>query len=96
MLYVFDVDQRLWQRTVRPQGIGIIAASLLSFGTAEQKRRWAVPILRAEITAALGMSEPGAGSDLARLRARAVLDGDHFVVNGQKVWTSAPMTPTCC
>ena len=71
-----------------PQGVGIIAASLLSFGTEEQKQRWAVPILRAEITASLGMSEPGAGSDLASLRTRAVLDGDHFVVNGQKVWTS--------
>jgi alkylation response protein AidB-like acyl-CoA dehydrogenase len=71
-----------------PQGVGIIAASLLSFGTEEQKQRWAVPILRAEITASLGMSEPGAGSDLAGLTTRAVLDGEHFVVNGQKVWTS--------
>ena len=71
-----------------PQGVGIIAASLLSFGTEEQKQRCAVPILRAEITASLGMSEPGAGSDLAGLTTRAVLDGDHFVVNGQKVWTS--------
>jgi alkylation response protein AidB-like acyl-CoA dehydrogenase len=71
-----------------PQGVGIIAASLLSFGTEDQKRRWAVPILRAEMSASLGMSEPGAGSDLAGLSTRAVSDGDHFVVNGQKVWTS--------
>src|SRR5207302_2251062 len=61
---------------------------ILTFGTEEQKRKWAVPILRAEMTASLGMSEPGAGSDLAGLRTRAVLDGDCFVVNGQKVWTS--------
>src|SRR5262249_31655903 len=71
-----------------PQGLSIIAASILTFGTEEQKRRWAVPILRAEITASLGMSEPGAGSDLAGLRTRAVPAGDHFVVNGQKGWTS--------
>ena len=71
-----------------PQGLSIIAPSLLVFGTDEQKRRWAVPLLRGEMTAALGMSEPDAGSDLAGLRTRAVLDGDRFVVNGQKVWTS--------
>jgi alkylation response protein AidB-like acyl-CoA dehydrogenase len=71
-----------------PQGVGIIAASLLSFGTEDQKKRWAVPILRADITASLGMSEPGAGSDLAGLTTRAVMDGGDFVVNGQKVWTS--------
>ncbi|MET7768449.1 acyl-CoA dehydrogenase family protein [Nocardia sp. NPDC005366] len=71
-----------------PQGLGIIAASLITFGTAEQQRRWAVPILRGDMTASLGMSEPGAGSDLAGLRTRAVLDGDRFIVNGQKVWTS--------
>jgi alkylation response protein AidB-like acyl-CoA dehydrogenase len=71
-----------------PQALGIIVPSILTFGTDEQKQRWAVPILRGEMTAALGMSEPNAGSDLAGLRTKAALDGDHFVVNGQKVWTS--------
>ncbi|OBA81606.1 acyl-CoA dehydrogenase [Mycobacterium sp. 1164966.3] len=83
-----ELSRRRIYPSFNPQGIGIIAASLLSFGSEEQKQRWAVPILRAEITASLGMSEPGAGSDLAALKTRAVLDGDHFVVNGQKVWTS--------
>ncbi|MBW8482653.1 acyl-CoA dehydrogenase family protein [Actinomadura parmotrematis] len=87
-VHLEELARRRIYHSYNPQGLGIVAASLLSFGTEEQKRRWAVPILRAEITAALGMSEPGAGSDLAGLRTRAVLDGDHFVVNGQKVWTS--------
>ena len=83
-----ELSRRRIYHAFNPQGVGIIAASLLSFGTDEQKQRWAVPILRAEMTASLGMSEPGAGSDLAGLSTRAVIDGDHFVVNGQKVWTS--------
>ncbi len=83
-----ELSRRRIYHAFNPQGVGIIAASLLSFGTEEQKRRWAVPILRAEMTASLGMSEPGAGSDLAGLRTRAELVDDHFVVNGQKVWTS--------
>ena len=87
-VHLEELSKRRIYHSFNPQGLGIIAASLLSFGTEEQKQRWAVPILRAEITAALGMSEPGAGSDLASLRTRAVRDGDHFVVNGQKVWTS--------
>ncbi|GAB2824887.1 hypothetical protein GCM10022221_23640 [Actinocorallia aurea] len=87
-VHLEELARRRIYHSFNPQGLGIIAASLLSFGTPEQKRRWAVPILRAEITAALGMSEPEAGSDLAGLRTRAVLDGEEFVVNGQKVWTS--------
>ncbi|GAT07023.1 acyl-CoA dehydrogenase family protein [Mycolicibacterium novocastrense] len=83
-----ELARRRVYLTYNPQGVGIISASLISFGTPEQQRRWAIPILRAEITASLGMSEPGAGSDLASLRTAAVQDGDHFVVNGQKVWTS--------
>src|SRR6201996_1360689 len=80
-----ELSRRRIYPSFNPQGVGIIAASILSFGTAEQKHQWAVPILRAEMTASLGMSEPSAGSDLASLRTRAVRDGDHFVVNGQKV-----------
>jgi alkylation response protein AidB-like acyl-CoA dehydrogenase len=87
-VYLEELARRRIYHSLNPQGVNIVAASLLSFGNDEQKRRWAVPILRAEITASLGMSEPSAGSDLASLRTRAVRDGDHFVVNGQKVWTS--------
>ena len=83
-----ELSKRRIYQSFNPQGVGIIAASLLSFGTDDQKQRWAVPILRAEITAALGMSEPGAGSDLASLRTTAAREDEHFVVNGQKVWTS--------
>jgi alkylation response protein AidB-like acyl-CoA dehydrogenase len=83
-----ELSRRRIYHCFNPQGVGIIAASLLSFGSDEQKQMWAVPILRGEMTASLGMSEPGAGSDLAGLATRADFDGDHFVVNGQKVWTS--------
>ena len=87
-VYLEELSRRRIYHSFNPQGVNIVGASLLTFGSDEQKQRWAVPILRAEITASLGMSEPSAGSDLASLRTRAVLDGDHFVVNGQKVWTS--------
>ncbi|MFZ0043099.1 MAG: acyl-CoA dehydrogenase family protein [Solirubrobacteraceae bacterium] len=83
-----ELSRRRVTQSCNPQGVGIIAASLLTFGSPEQKQRWAVPILRGQMTASLGMSEPGAGSDLAGLRTAAVQDGDDFVVNGQKVWTS--------
>jgi alkylation response protein AidB-like acyl-CoA dehydrogenase len=83
-----ELSRRRIYHSFNPQGVGIIAASILTFGTDEQKKKWAVPLLRGDMTAALGMSEPGAGSDLAGLRTRATLDGNHFVVNGQKVWTS--------
>ena len=66
-----ELARRRCYLTFNPQGVGIISASLISFGTPEQQQRWAVPILRAEMTASLGMSEPGAGSDLASLRTRA-------------------------
>ncbi|HRD11067.1 MAG TPA: acyl-CoA dehydrogenase family protein [Mycobacterium sp.] len=87
-VHLEELCNRRIYHSFNPQGVNIVAASLISFGSEEQKHRWAVPVLKGETTASLGMSEPSAGSDLASLRTRAVLDGDHFVVNGQKVWTS--------
>ena len=87
-VHMEELGRRRVTQSFNPQGLGIVSASIITFGTDEQKHRWAVPIMRAEKTAALGMSEPGAGSDLAGLSTRAVLDGDRFIVNGQKVWTS--------
>ncbi len=87
-VHLEELCRRRIYHSFNPQGVNIVAASLITFGSDEQKQQWAVPVLRGERTASLGMSEPSAGSDLASLRTRAVLDGDHFVVNGQKVWTS--------
>jgi alkylation response protein AidB-like acyl-CoA dehydrogenase len=88
MIYFEELSKRDIHRSLNPQGLGIVAPSIKDYGTPEQQERFLLPTLRAEIAWCLGMSEPGAGSDLASLSTRAVLDGDRFVVNGQKVWTS--------
>jgi alkylation response protein AidB-like acyl-CoA dehydrogenase len=74
--------------TIMSVNNSLFCNGILKFGTEEQKEKYALPTLRAEIAWCIGMSEPGAGSDLAGLSTRAVVDGDTFVVNGQKVWTS--------
>ena len=65
-----------------------VAPGILEYGTEEQKREWLPKMARAEINWAELLSEPDAGSDLASLKTQAVADGDDYVINGQKVWTS--------
>jgi len=69
------------------QGIAYLVPMLLEIGTEEQKRRFIAPTLRGEMLWCEGYSEPNAGSDLAGLQTSAVLEGDEWVVNGQKIWT---------
>lgn len=70
------------------QGINMVGPILMRFGTEEQRARYLPKILSGEHVWTQGYSEPNAGSDLAALRTEAVLDGDYFIVNGQKTWTT--------
>lgn len=69
-------------------GLSMIGPTLLEVGTEEQKQRHIPKIVSGEVAWCQGYSEPGAGSDLAALQTKAIIDGDNFVINGQKIWTS--------
>ncbi|HIG42643.1 MAG: acyl-CoA dehydrogenase family protein [bacterium] len=69
-------------------GTSLIGPTLLDHGTEEQKQRHLPKIVRGEVAWCQGYSEPGAGSDLASLQTKAVLEGDNFIINGSKIWTS--------
>ena len=73
---------------VSNMGVTMLGPLLIRYGTDDQKRKYLPAIVKAEVRWCQGYSEPGAGSDLASLRTRAVLEGDTFTVNGQKIWTT--------
>jgi alkylation response protein AidB-like acyl-CoA dehydrogenase len=76
-------------RDLTTQGAGMLVPTLLEFGTEEQKARFIPPALRGEENWCQGYSEPGSGSDLASLQCQARLEGDAWVIRGQKIWTSS-------
>jgi alkylation response protein AidB-like acyl-CoA dehydrogenase len=95
LVYFEELAARGIPRSLHFPGYAIVAPSLLEFGT-EAQRALVPAALRGDTVWCIGMSEPGAGSDLASMRTRAVLDGERFVVNGQKVWTSYAMWAQQC
>jgi alkylation response protein AidB-like acyl-CoA dehydrogenase len=88
VVYAEELSRAGAPGTLNVIGITNIAPSIMHHGTDEQKRRFLQPMLRGDEIWCQGFSEPNAGSDLASLQTRAVVDGDDFVVNGQKVWNT--------
>jgi len=88
-MYIFDSERssRGIPNTI-PFGLSMVAPVIYTFGNDEQKQRFLPRILKSEDWWCQGYSEPGSGSDLASLKTKAELDGDHYVVNGAKIWTT--------
>ena len=87
--HIFEMECRMaGAPELRWQGLRLFGPVLYTFGTPEQKARYLPRILDGSEMWGQGFSEPGAGSDLASLKTSAVLDGDHYIINGQKLWMS--------
>jgi alkylation response protein AidB-like acyl-CoA dehydrogenase len=86
--YIFGEEARRVNAPLPFVTLNTVGPTLIEYGTEEQKKKFLPAILSGEIDFAIGYSEPGAGSDLASLRTTAVRDGDHFVINGSKMFTS--------
>jgi alkylation response protein AidB-like acyl-CoA dehydrogenase len=87
--YIFEEEYALaGAPPIAPFGPTMVASVLLHFGTPEQKQRYLPDIYNGNVFWCQGYSEPGSGSDLASLKTRAERQGDHYIVNGQKIWTT--------
>ncbi len=84
----FDTIAGYYRIPIPFLAINAIGSTIMRAGRPEQKDRFLPPLLRGELNIAVGYTEPGAGTDLASLKTRAVREGDHYVINGQKVFTS--------
>ena len=87
--YILVEELGYWGLPFDTMSIMSVGATIMSFGSEQQKREWLPKIQSGEMTFALGYSEPNAGTDLAALQTRAVRDGDDWVINGQKIYTSS-------
>ena len=87
--YIFNMEMSLaGVPTASPMGLKMVAPVIMAFGTPEQKAQHLPPIINSDIWWCQGYSEPGSGSDLASLQMKAERDGDDYVLNGSKIWTT--------
>lgn len=87
--YIFDLEMSAaGTPIVSPMGLKMVAPVIMAFGSDEQKRRFLPPILSSQVWWCQGYSEPGSGSDLASLQMKCEDKGDHFLLNGSKIWTT--------